>query len=117
MHACSILAGSTTCISLYRHEVRALNRARDRAIVVRTHESVLPRVVALFSFIFSTGFDGSHDILAYPEIMVWLRRMRPRVSGMPPLVSPAVRKLGLLAKRFDRAFMVCGSFWIPGGAP
>jgi hypothetical protein len=39
------------------------------------------------------------------------------VSGMSPLVSPAVRKRDRLSKRVDRAFMVCGSFWIQGGAP
>jgi hypothetical protein len=31
---------------------------------------------------------------------------------MPPLVAPAVRKRNLLAKRFGRAFMACGSYWI-----
>jgi glutathione S-transferase len=45
-----------------------------------------------FALFYLTGFRGGADILEYPEIMSWLSRMRPYVSGTPPLVPAVVRK-------------------------
>jgi glutathione S-transferase len=45
-----------------------------------------------FALFYVTGFRGSEDILEYPEIMSWLRRMGRYVSGTPPLVPAIVRK-------------------------
>jgi len=45
-----------------------------------------------FALFYLTGFRGSEDILEYPEIMSWLGRMGPYVSGTPPLVPAVVRK-------------------------
>jgi glutathione S-transferase len=45
-----------------------------------------------FALFYLTGFRGSEDILEYPEIMSWLRRMGRYVSGTPPLVPAIVRK-------------------------
>lgn len=45
-----------------------------------------------FALFYLTGFRGGEDILDYPEIMSWLKRMGPYVSGTPPLVPAAVRK-------------------------
>ncbi|MCP5057991.1 MAG: glutathione S-transferase family protein [bacterium] len=45
-----------------------------------------------FALYYLTGFRGGDDILEFPEIMEWLVRMRPFVSGTPPLVPAAVRR-------------------------
>jgi glutathione S-transferase len=44
-----------------------------------------------FALFYMTGFRGSEDILEYAEILAWLGRMRPFVSGTPPLVPAVVR--------------------------
>jgi len=44
-----------------------------------------------FALFYATGFRGGEDILEQPELMNWLRRMKPYVSGEPPLVPPQVR--------------------------
>jgi glutathione S-transferase len=44
-----------------------------------------------FALFYLTGFRGSEDILGHPEIMAWLRRMEPHVSGTPALVPAVVR--------------------------
>lgn len=45
-----------------------------------------------FALYYSTGFRGGEDIRERPELMAWLGRMRPYVSGDPPLVPEHVRK-------------------------
>jgi len=48
-----------------------------------------------FALYYLTGFRGSEDILEYPQIVSWLRRMAPYVAGTPALVPTAVRMRGL----------------------
>ncbi len=57
-------------------------------------EPSLPDLAAYpqFALYYMTGFRGGEDILSYPEIMAWLARMRPFVSGTPALVPALVRK-------------------------
>ena len=50
-----------------------------------------------FALFWATGFRGSEDILAHPEIMAWLGRMKPHVTGAPPLVPEVVRERELPA--------------------
>jgi hypothetical protein len=45
-----------------------------------------------FALFYSHGFRGGDDILAEPELMQWLERMGPSVSGEPPLVPPTLRR-------------------------
>jgi hypothetical protein len=45
-----------------------------------------------FALFYATGFRGGEDILEEPDLMSWLRRMSPYVSGSPPLVPPQVRR-------------------------
>ncbi len=45
-----------------------------------------------FALYYMTGFRGSEDILGCPPLMEWLVRMRPHVTGTPPLVPEVVRK-------------------------
>lgn len=45
-----------------------------------------------FALYYCTGFHNGDDILEYPEIMEWLSRMRPYVSGDPPLIPEGVRR-------------------------
>jgi len=45
-----------------------------------------------FALFYATGFRGSDDIEAWPQLMEWLARMRPFVSGEPALVPAVVRK-------------------------
>jgi len=45
-----------------------------------------------FALFYLTAFRGGEDILKYPEIMSWLSRTKPYVSGRPPLVPAVVRK-------------------------
>jgi glutathione S-transferase len=45
-----------------------------------------------FALYYATGSRGGHDILDHPQLMDWLRRMRPHVTGAPPLVPPIVMK-------------------------
>jgi glutathione S-transferase len=56
-------------------------------------EPSLPDLAAYpqFALYYMTGFRGGEDILAFPEIMAWLERMRPAVSGTPPLVPAPAR--------------------------
>lgn len=44
-----------------------------------------------FALFWCTGFRGSEDILGNEALMAWLRRMRPHVDGVPPMVPPQVR--------------------------
>ena len=57
-------------------------------------EPSLPDLAAYPNFApyYMTGFRGGQDILDHPEIMAWLGRMRPYVTGTPPLVPAVVRK-------------------------
>ena len=48
-----------------------------------------------FALYYLTGFRGSEDVLEYPEIMSWLRRMGPYVSGTPALVPAIVHARAL----------------------
>lgn len=61
--------------------------------VARRTSPSMPDLAAYpqFSLYYMTGFRGGEDILEYAEIMAWLERMRPHVSGTPPLVPAAVR--------------------------
>ncbi len=45
-----------------------------------------------FALYWMTGFRGAEDILAYPELMAWLDRMKPYVTGKPDLVPAVVRR-------------------------
>ncbi len=45
-----------------------------------------------FALFYLTDFRGGEDILEYPAILSWLRRMSRCVSGTPPLVPAVVRK-------------------------
>jgi glutathione S-transferase len=45
-----------------------------------------------FALYYATGFRGGDDILERPELMAWLGRMRPFVSGDPPVVPRVVRQ-------------------------
>jgi glutathione S-transferase len=45
-----------------------------------------------FALYYITGFRGGDDILERPDLMAWLGRMRPYVSGDPPLIPAHVRK-------------------------
>ena len=45
-----------------------------------------------FALFWAHGFHGGRDILDYPEIMGWLERMKPHVSGEPPLIPRGVGK-------------------------
>lgn len=45
-----------------------------------------------FALFHMTGFRGGGDILDYAEIMAWLGRMRPFVSGTPPLMPAPARE-------------------------
>jgi glutathione S-transferase len=45
-----------------------------------------------FALYWATGFRGSEDILEHPKIMDWLGRMKPHVTGTPPLVPAVVRE-------------------------
>ena len=45
-----------------------------------------------FALFYAMKFRGSEDILAHPELMAWLARMRPYLEGEPPLLPPVVRK-------------------------
>jgi glutathione S-transferase len=57
-------------------------------------EPSLPDLAAYpqFALFYLTGFRGSEDVLEYPAILSWLRRMGRHVSGAPPLVPDVVRK-------------------------
>lgn len=48
-----------------------------------------------FALYWAHGFRGSDDIEAWPELMAWLARMRPFVSGEPPLIPPGVGRRAL----------------------
>lgn len=56
-----------------------------------------------FALFYMTGFRGSMDILDYPELMSWLTRMAPFVSGAPPLVPPVVRTREMPLPSDDKA--------------
>jgi len=43
-----------------------------------------------FALYYQVGFRGANDILGSPEIMAWLGRMKPFVSGTPPLLPDRV---------------------------
>jgi glutathione S-transferase len=43
-----------------------------------------------FALFWAHGFRGGEDVRRRPALMRWLGRMRPYVSGDPPLVPPAV---------------------------
>lgn len=45
-----------------------------------------------FALYWATGFHGSEDIQGHAELMAWLRRMHPFVSGDPPMVPTVVRR-------------------------
>jgi hypothetical protein len=45
-----------------------------------------------FALYYITGFRGGDDILEEPEVIAWLRRVTPYVSGAPPLMPAHVRK-------------------------
>ena len=45
-----------------------------------------------FALYWMTGFRGAEDILEYPDLMAWLGRMKPYVTGVPDLVPAIVRK-------------------------
>lgn len=57
-------------------------------------EPSLPDLAAFpqFALFYMTGFRGSDDILDVPELMDWLGRMRPYLTGKPELVPAAVRR-------------------------
>lgn len=41
---------------------------------------------------FEAGLRGAEDILNYPEIMAWIHRMQPYLSGTPALIPPIALK-------------------------
>lgn len=45
-----------------------------------------------FALYHMTGFRGSEDIFDHPELMAWLGRMKPYLTGEPDLVPAVVRK-------------------------
>jgi glutathione S-transferase len=45
-----------------------------------------------FVLYYQVGFRGGDDILDSPEIMTWLARMKPYVSGTPPMLPDQVCK-------------------------
>jgi glutathione S-transferase len=69
----------------------------DGPFVAGRDEPSLPDLSAYpqFALYYATGFRGGQDIQERPELMKWLGRMRPYVSGSPPLVPPAVQERGL----------------------
>lgn len=48
-----------------------------------------------FALFFAIGFRGGDDILACPELVEWMRRMRAYVSGEPAFIPPHVQKWDL----------------------
>lgn len=60
-------------------------------------EPSLPDLAAYpqFALFWAHGFHGGRDVEQHPEIMAWLTRMRPFVSGDPPLVPAGVGKRSL----------------------
>jgi len=48
-----------------------------------------------FALYYAMEFRGATDILDYPDLMAWLQRMRPFVSGEPAMVPEVVRNRSL----------------------
>jgi len=48
-----------------------------------------------FALFYATGFRGGDAVVAEPELMAWLRRMTPYVTGTPPLLPAHVRRRDL----------------------
>lgn len=66
----------------------------DGPFLAGRREPSLPDLAAYpqFALFYLTGFRGGEDILEYAAILSWLQRMRPYVSGRPPLVPAVVRE-------------------------
>jgi glutathione S-transferase len=71
-----------------------LERLEGGPFLAGRDEPSLPDLAAYpqFALFYLTGFRGGDDILRETELMAWLRRMTPFVSGTPPLMPAHLRR-------------------------
>lgn len=81
-------------IKLYEDFLERLGRG---PFLTERHTPSMPDLAAYpqFALFYCMAFRGGSDIERYPGLMAWLARMRPYVSGEPPLIPPHVRKRAL----------------------